>query len=68
MSATAVAPLRLVVPVLCPVCKQAEAFFQVGPDETACVRCVGVVLRALYAAEPRPFQPYLPTPLKRGKW
>lgn len=34
-----------------------------GPQEH-----VGPVLASLYEAEPHPFHPYLPVPLRRGHW
>jgi hypothetical protein len=51
----------------CPLCEQ-PATWQVGPDTRSCTTHVGDVLAGLYTADPHPFAPYLPTPLRRGNW
>ena len=67
MTVTPVAPVSIASATTCPVCDRA-ATWQVGPDTRSCTRHVGDVLAELHRADPHPFQPYLPTPLKRGKW
>lgn len=64
---TAVTTLSSSVQALCPVCGRA-ATWQVGPGARSCTTHLGNVLADLYRAEPRPFTPYLPTPLRRGNW
>jgi len=67
MTATPVAPVSIFSASSCVIC-EAPATWQVGPDTRSCTSHVGDTLADLYAAEPHPFQPYLPTPLRRGKW
>lgn len=67
MTATSVARLSTSLDALCPVCA-APATWQIGPDTRSCTSHVGPVLASLYDAEPHPFHPFLPTPLRRGKW
>jgi hypothetical protein len=67
VTATSVAPVSIASATTCAVCGTA-ATWQAGPDTRSCTRHLGDVLADLYAVEPHPFQPYLPTPLKRGNW
>jgi hypothetical protein len=67
VTAVPVARLSPTVQASCPLCEQ-RATWAIGPTERSCTRCLGARLEDLYAAEPHPFQPYLPTPLRRGNW
>lgn len=66
MAAT-VARLGSTVLASCPLCEQ-PATWAIGPTERSCTRCLGQRMEDLHAADPHPFHPYLPTPLRRGNW
>jgi hypothetical protein len=77
MTATPVAPLSRSVQASCParLSDAAEASlcgkpvtWQIGPVERSCTEHVGSRLEQLHRSDPHPFAPYLPTPLRRGKW
>jgi hypothetical protein len=63
MTAVPVARLSPIVVDTCPC--GSEAAWQVGLSRRSCTPCVGKTLEALYAADPRPFVPHLPVPLRR---
>lgn len=64
MSATPVAPLSRSAAKTCPKC-HGKATWQVSWETVSCTDDVGRVLEDLYRADPDPFIPPVPKPLRR---
>lgn len=66
-SLASISTLPAPVQASCPVCDRA-ATWVLCPGELSCSPHLGDRLEELHRADPHPFHPYLPVPLRRGLW